>query len=304
MVIKAKPPLVSVIVPVYNQVQYVIDSLESICAQDYPNLEILICDDCSKDETAGVIEKFLADYRGKHILKFQRNKVNKGITQNVNFLIEMAAGKYICFFAGDDLMFEEKIATQVEYMEAHPECFISYHDVEVFDSVKRKHLYNYSERHVPRSGGYDTLIRYQSFNCGCANMTRALPKVYGDNAIRYASDWLHYIDMLHISRGEIHYIDRVLGGYRRHLTNITKTDYASAYREVMKIFDLLVERYPQDQQLIDRVRSERMMTYGIKLILEKKIHQGISVFLKGFSQNPITVLSFLNNLLKYAFLKK
>ncbi|WPO98865.1 glycosyltransferase [Pseudomonas sp. HR96] len=297
-------PLVSVIVPVYNQAQYVAASLQSICDQDYPNLEILVCDDCSKDETATVVEQFLVAYEGPHVIRFYRNELNKGISPNVNFLIEQSTGQYLCFFAGDDLMHVGKVATQVRYMAENPECFISYHDVDVFESSSNAHLYFYSERHVPRNGGYDVLIRHQSFNCGCANMVRSEPKVYCDTEIRHASDWLHYIDMLYASKGKIHYIPEVLAKYRRHSGNITKTDSALAYAEVMHIFDLLTRRYPGQTTLVSQIRGERMMTYGVKFLIGRHFIRGITTFVSGMVQHPRAILLFSSNLFKFVFAKR
>lgn len=290
-----KAPLVSVIVPVYNQENYVVTAIDSIIQQDYPCVEILVCDDRSTDSTVRVVREFIDQYTGHHVIRFYENEQNKGISLNVNFLIEAACGEYICFFSGDDVMYPGKISAQVAYMEAHPRCRVSYHDVSVFESEGDKHLYYYSERHTPRSGGYEELIRHQSFNCGCANMARMNPKVYCDTRVKYASDWLHFIEILYLGQGEIHYIDKVLAGYRRHSNNTTKKDAATTFAEVTQILDLLDARLPGNSSLINKVRGERMMTYGIKFLIEKKVLIGLRVFWGGIFKSPSSIGGFLKN---------
>lgn len=296
-------PLVSVVMPVYNQEEFVIESIKSVLSQDYDNIELLICDDSSTDNTASLIAEFVknAPLQGKKI-EFYVNDNNKGVTENVNELIRKSSGVYVSFFSGDDVMHKNKISTQVDYMEKNKCCTICYHDVVVFRGDygdEESKLYMYSARHGTKSGSYKALVKYGSFNCGCSNLVRMEKKVYARSSVRNASDWLHYIEILLENEGEIHYINEVLAGYRRHSDNITSTSSQAMYDEILSIVDALRCVCPDDDDLINAVYAERSMTYGFRLLLEKHPVKGVTLFVRGFLKRPFSFIDFIYNLKRY-----
>ena len=92
-------PLISVIVPAYNVEQNIVKCLDSILNQTYENIEVLVCDDCSLDDTPNLIKlKMESDSR----LVCLFHQVNKGVAKTRNDLLKLANGKYICFVDSDD----------------------------------------------------------------------------------------------------------------------------------------------------------------------------------------------------------
>src|SRR3990172_733570 len=75
---KDAKPLVSVIIPIYNAEDFVAESVESILAQTYPNIEIILVDDCSKDGTLAKLKKFKSQYPDKITLVALRENRGKG----------------------------------------------------------------------------------------------------------------------------------------------------------------------------------------------------------------------------------
>src|SRR5882762_9283299 len=114
-----KHPLVSAIVLCYNQAQYVVECLEAVKAQNYPNLELIINDDASKDNSVAVIEEWLAKNTIPH--HFLKNAANQGICRSLNNTLKIAKGKYISGIAADDVWLPGKLLTQVELMEGLPD---------------------------------------------------------------------------------------------------------------------------------------------------------------------------------------
>jgi cellulose synthase/poly-beta-1,6-N-acetylglucosamine synthase-like glycosyltransferase len=112
-------PLVSAIVLCYNQARFVVECLEGVKAQDYPNLELVVNDDASKDDSVAVIEGWLAKNSIPH--HFLKNKTNQGICRSVNNTLRQARGKYISGIAADDVWLPGKLRTQVEILERLPE---------------------------------------------------------------------------------------------------------------------------------------------------------------------------------------
>ena len=241
-------PLVSVAVVTYNQKHFLKECLESILAQDYKNIEIVVADDGSTDGTAEMLREYELSGRGRFVLKIA--SANQGITKNHNLAFFGCTGKYISWMAGDDLMLPGKISRQVDYFEKNQNCSICYHDLEVFDSESGVALRNYSDIDVPREGTIEVLAKYGSFNGAVSNMVRReCAPVYGfDERIPIASDWLYWVECLG-GGGRIGYIPEILGRYRRHANNITSTSVKEpSLREIQDhLFscDVLVSKFPK-----------------------------------------------------------
>lgn len=223
MKIVSTRPKVSVAVVTYNQCELLRECLDSIVAQDYPNLEIVIADDASPDGTRAVIAEYQARH-GAMIVPVVAER-NGGVTVNQQAAIDACTGDYVAWMAGDDLMLPGKLATQVAYLESHPACAVVYHDLEIFQSDSGTSLGHFSDVDKPRSGTIATLVRYGSFNGATSNMVRASksPPHGFEPTVRVASDWLYYVECLS-DGGTIDYIDQVLGKYRRHDNNVTSSD--------------------------------------------------------------------------------
>jgi len=240
-------PKVSACVVTYNQQDFIAECLESILSQDYQNFEICISDDCSTDSTPDIIDKYINSNPGK--IKFIRNSHNLGITINSNVSLSLANGEYVTFTAGDDLMLPGKLAAQVEYMEQHPECRISYHNSEVFDSKTRKVLSYSKDLSYSGKGDFNALLSRGSFIGGCEAMVRRsfIPDYGYDERLPIGSDWKLHLDIL-IGGGEVHYLDRVLAGHRRHSNNITSSRNPDvqlrAYQDLVTTCGLVVSKRP------------------------------------------------------------
>lgn len=213
-------PLVSVFITTYNHEAFIGECLDSIVSQDYENFEIIIGDDASTDDN----QKILLEYKERYpdIIKLVLHEKNIGITNNCNSVLPLCCGEYICLMAGDDLFLPNKLSRQVAYMIANPKCSISYHDVQVFDSSTNKTLHLFNNIHKAKNGTVIEVIKDGTFFSGSSVMFRAshTPVNGYDKRIPRASDWLFCVDIL-LNGGEIHYIDEVLGRYRRHENNVT-----------------------------------------------------------------------------------
>lgn len=118
-------PLVSIIVPTYNVEKYIAQTIECVLAQSFTNWELVITDDCSKDSTIKIIEKYAQeDERIKlHILS-----QNSGAATARNHSIEKSIGRYIAFLDGDDWWYPEKLEKQMKFFQqTHCEfCFTAF----------------------------------------------------------------------------------------------------------------------------------------------------------------------------------
>jgi glycosyltransferase involved in cell wall biosynthesis len=108
-------PLVSVLVPTFNGARYLPEALDSILAQTYPNIEVILLDDASTDETAEIATRY-----GDRI-RYLRQLTNRGIYDNVNVGIEQARGELIATYHADDIYLPTIVEEQVALLERHPE---------------------------------------------------------------------------------------------------------------------------------------------------------------------------------------
>lgn len=233
-------PLVSVLVPVYNSINFVDDCINSILAQTYVNIEILIADDFSTDGSREAIRKYTRDTRVKLIL----NERNIGITNNCNQLLFMSSGKYISLFAGDDIMLPNKLDFQVKLMERMPNYSFCYHDVDVFQSETGNTLYSTRRIYGSPILTVHDVIRRMGIPGGMSVMFKRdnTPSAGFDTRLSYASDWLFQIDLA--MSGDIGYINTILARYRKHGTNNGK-DLASYEAEFPKVLSFAEIRYPK-----------------------------------------------------------
>ncbi len=108
-----KLPKVSFVVMTHNFTKFICDCLESIKSQTYKNIEIIVVDDCSKDDTAKKIEEFHKK-NPELSFKFIRNKSNKGQLSSFLNGLKYATGQFVCAIDGDDLLFPEYCAMHLE----------------------------------------------------------------------------------------------------------------------------------------------------------------------------------------------
>ena len=121
--------LITVSVVTYNHAQYIKECIDSILGQTWQNLEILVVDDCSTDETVDLV-KSCGDPRINLITK----KKNRGVSDSTDIYLRQAAGRYIATMCGDDRMATPfKIEKQVEFLKRNEWCSVVFSDIELID---------------------------------------------------------------------------------------------------------------------------------------------------------------------------
>lgn len=139
---KENEPLVSIVVITYNSKEFVLETLDSALGQTYRNIELIITDDCSTDETVNVCGKWIA----KNGSRFARVELleaekNGGVSVNCNRGLKAAGGDWIKFIAGDDILLPECIARYVEHVKSDDASFyFSQMELMRDDEVLYKHF--------------------------------------------------------------------------------------------------------------------------------------------------------------------
>ncbi|MGG9960055.1 glycosyltransferase family 2 protein [Ferruginibacter sp. SUN106] len=111
-----KDPLVSVIITSYNRGNFIDKAIQSSLNQDYANIEIIVSDNCSTDNTPSVLEKYKEDKR----VKYYVNDTNIGMIPNFKLATERTSGKYITYLSSDDYFCNDKfISLAVDLINKH-----------------------------------------------------------------------------------------------------------------------------------------------------------------------------------------
>ncbi len=214
-------PLVSVILPTYNQVDFTREAIVSAAEQDYSNLEVIVSDDGSTDGTIDVILECAQKYPGRVIPLVEGPHL--GITGNCNRNLRKCQGKYVALSAGDDVFLPGKITSQVEWLEADENRVLCGHRVEYFDSSTGETILVRGALASQWEGkGASSFVRYGIVFSAVSIMVRSnsIPEYGFDERLPIVSDWKFSIDCLS-SGGSFGSIDGIYARHRRHDRNTT-----------------------------------------------------------------------------------
>lgn len=223
-------PLVSVFIPVYNSEEYIKDALNSIVTQSYTNLEIIIVDDCSTDQSVEIINSF-QDSR----IRLLRNEENKGIPYNRNLGLKESKGKYMAIMDADDIALPNRIEEQVAFMENHLDIDAIGTYYEMFGGkVSRTFKPNYIS---PEEIKIQLLFFSQIGNPTAMVRLSTIKEhhiTYNPNYF-VAQDYDMWVQISKV--GKLHILPEVLLKYRTGHSNITKKSQEEKALKRKKIID-------------------------------------------------------------------
>ena len=222
-------PRVSVIMATYNGSRYIRQSISSILSQTFRDFELIVCDDCSTDDTLAVLRS-IDDPR----LRIVRNETNAGVVGSRNRCFALARGQFIAMLDHDDLSRPTRLAKQVRYLDAHFGTVLVGTDAHNFENGRLT-----PTRHPPRSS--PAVIRWllQVANplvCSSvmfrADAGRRLGTFMREDC-KYADDYDLYHRLLR--HGEIARLDEPLTIYRLHASNTFKAQEETMIGNAVKV---------------------------------------------------------------------
>lgn len=113
-------PLVSICIPVYNNANTVVETIESVFSQTYTNIELIIVDDASSDDSGDKIKELLSRTTSNIEVTFEHNNSNLGMAGNWNRCLNLCKGKYVKLLCADDKIAPSLIEREVEILEEYP----------------------------------------------------------------------------------------------------------------------------------------------------------------------------------------
>ena len=219
--------LVSIIMPSYNAARFIGESINSVLLQTYSNWELLIVDDCSKDNSVEVVRKFANI--DKRVVLFSLEK-NVGAAAARNVAIEHAQGQYIAFLDSDDVWEEYKLEKQLAFMKQYSYVFtFSNYYVMEENGKKTENIVK-----VPSSLSYHQYLRNTIIGCLTVIIDRQQTGDFKMPLIKSSHDMALWL--LIMKRGSKAYgLKDVLAGYRLVSTSNTAKKWKAA-KDVWKVY--------------------------------------------------------------------
>lgn len=294
-------PTVSVVIPSHNCERYIAETIESVLAQTFGDLEVIVVDDGSTDRTREIVASF--DSRVRLVAQG-----NAGVCRARNRGISEARGRYICLMDHDDYWFPDKIERQVEILEGHPEyavafaAFVNWH-ADAGGEFPPPTSYDLSSLGDGIDEDYSGWI-YHQFLLDCWMLTstamfrREVFATCGvfDETLPYSEDWDLW---LRLSR-EFQFVKlrRPNTLYRQHAWQGNRRVREIDYRTV------LLERTVQQwgycsgdgrcvsHRQFSKKLAEYHASYALHQLQAGDLARGLRAMIKAFSNNP-TKLRYL-----------
>ena len=258
-------PLVSIICLCYNHERFLREALDSVLAQTYPNLELIIVDDCSTDNSATII----AAYCRRHPqLRYINTGQNLGNTTAFNMGWRASHGEFIIDFATDDVLLPDRVEKQVQQFQQLDGSYGVVYSDAAYISDSSEHLYLHSQKYAPAPdgdvfaavleryficpptmmmrrtvleglGGYDETLAYEDF----------------DFWVRSARNWKYS------------YLPDVTTRRRLHATSLSQKYYTSGGRMLRSTISVcqkaaaLVQTPAESVALVKRIKYEARHAY-------------------------------------------
>lgn len=211
-------PLVSVVIPCYNHAQFVQETIQSVIDQDYENIELIIIDDGSKDNSVEVIEKMKPACEARFKRFEFRHRSNKGLSITLNEALEWCEGSYYFPLASDDIIYASIISKEVSLLEKRKECGMCHAHAESI----------YSKPNVEDDSTYlheftfEQLINKNMIYAPTVMIRMSILKMLGgfDESL-YMEDWDMWLRILDAGY-KIAFVNEILAFYRQHENNSYK----------------------------------------------------------------------------------
>lgn len=204
-------PFFSIVVPTYNRAALIGETIETILAQDFPDFELIIVDDGSKDDTAAVVGNY-SDPRLRYLCK---ENGERGAARNFGF--RHAKGDYVVFFDSDDWMHADHLSTLKQAIDRQPRSGDFFSTKFCFKTDEGKPAGRGNEGRAGGRYGLDEMLRGNVFGCLVAVPRIDRTLCYFEEDRRYAimEDWLFLVENLSKGRG-VQLVDKVTISMRAH----------------------------------------------------------------------------------------
>ncbi len=279
---------VSIIIPVYNHEQFIGDCIQSIINQTYENIEVILCDDCSKDNSW----KIMQDYKTLLLSRFKnvvllKNENNMGITKTLNKMLAYVKGDYVKIIASDDMLVDSCIKKLVDNLEKNKlQILVGNGGIIEEEQLYPVHDFKQKVYNVPPDFTKATMLE-RLFADNFIFAPRALIKkeifekfgIYDETL--FTEDWEFWLRVCESGQVEFKYVDDVLVYYRKNKNSMTSMTVTADFENrriklheaEMKIINCYKNKVPRKvyaNKVVDTLLRERALAekWDLKQLLQ------------------------------------
>jgi alpha-1,3-rhamnosyltransferase len=307
--------LVSVVVVTYNSARFVEETLESVKNQTYQHIELIVSDDCSKDNTLEICRNWLDKNKERFVnTQIVTTPVNTGIPANKNRAVKAATGEWLKNIAGDDTLIEDCIEKYMNYLTLHPEILVlhsNFYEYKNQFSPENKLPYKSTSKrklnqpHISAEEQFQILLRVGGIRAGSVIMNRKVFDMVGyyDESMRLWEDVPMWLKLTKAGI-KLHYIDIVVQNYRRHSDSVVKfrtknrndiyitdfkiyvlREYNKRYKKYLSTKDFILKSIADNLLLLAYKYTKSNYQMPFLNVIMRKVNN-LSVKVKRFYQKP------------------
>jgi len=260
-------PLVSVGVPAYNAKKYISETIQSILAQDYPNIELLIQDNCSTDGTWELAQALAAQHPQ---ISIQQNASNLGMVGNFNCVINRARGDYVMAMGSDDLLEPGFVRRCMETFVQNPQAGIVTTNYFYFTGPKKwqKLIQLTPGIHQHFVGG---VVIANNFSINFTLLSRsALDRLREQGNLFLTSFYTFDLEMwfrVAFADVAVYYLPECLGNFRVHEASTSKRQLVRMFKQIFLVLMMHRADIKRDAPLQYRIKLARFAMRGAGYLL-------------------------------------
>ena len=278
--------LVSVPVITYNSSKFVLETLESIKAQTYQNIELIISDDCSTDNTVDLCQKWVEENKDRFVrTQIITSETNTGVSANLNRAEDACHGDWVKGIAGDDLLTPNCIEDFLMYVQQNPDHYFLFGNIEGINE-NGESISNCLDKFLDKSffdltavEQYERLV--MKGNCIAAptffynhSMKKQLG-IINDETIPLCEDYPKWIQIT--SKGQkLYLLDKCVVKYRIHSTSVSNKDDSVLFKRSQALAYL---KYRYKYQLAEMPSQAIFRYLCVKKFLTNKNYYSVPIFL-------------------------
>lgn len=303
-------PLVSVVVITYNSEAFIVEALDSIKAQTYQNIELIISDDCSQDSTVSLCQEWIKENKSRFIdIKLLIAEQNTGITGNINRGCREARGEWIKPLAGDDLLIETCIEKNLANCLGRN---IIFSRIEMFSDDKKlgflpleKNKYFFKLNEIEQ---FKTLFLNNVLPAPSSFIRRNFLIKHGFFDERYSSaeDIPFWLKATH-SGEKIYYFDEITVRYRIHMNQFSYAENVVYNVKASELDKKLYTDYKDSKQVTKCLKFNKIF----QLYIRKQVILGgnnLNHYSKNYKLlnyiNPCAYVKKMKHVFQQSFLSK
>jgi glycosyltransferase involved in cell wall biosynthesis len=275
--------LVSILMPSYNHEKYLSETIGSVLNQSVKDLELIILDDFSKDNSRTIIENY--QRKDNRIKAFFHSK-NMGLTSTTNDLLSKASGKFIAFIDSDDLWDKLKLEKQLAILEKN-DSVIVYCEGEIIDKhgVSTGKMFTQTAwgSNRKKSGNIFDELMFENFIFESSVIYRReiAKNICFDERLKYISDYKFWVDLA--KEHQFFFINEPLAKYRVHGKNTLFADKKDWHKDYVYVYQYFLREY--DKGISKRAKAKLYFDLALSYYFLNEKNSAKFFFLKALKNN-------------------